>query len=1297
MGRSPRAVTVGDFDRDGRPDLAVANRYSNTISILRGDGAGGFSTAGMYGVGKGPFHAAPFDANNDGILDLAAADRDGFTVTVLIGRPDGTFEAPVAAPAGAGQRSVAAADLNGDGHQDLVTANTAVNTVAVLLGTGVGTFAAPTQFAVPGSPSAVVVGDFNGDGRPDIASATSGANAVSLLRSNASGGFLPVVKATAGSGPRALVAGDFNLDGRLDVATANYNGNTAGVLLGNGSGGFAAPLALAAGSGPSGITAADFNGDGRLDLATANALSNNVSVFLANSAGGFAPAQSFPAGTGAVAIAAGDFNQDGDSTWPIANERANSVSLLDNDGLGGFVPLGTIPVDARPLGVLLTDLTGDSLPEVVVASMDTDTVNVFRNNGDGTFGPRIRLPGGLRARGLATEDFDEDGQPDLAVANGESNEVFVVLNRTGSIADLAITVTNNATSVSRGAPVTYTVDVANAGPSPVTAVVLALTLPTGLTGVAIAPSAGSFDAGSGTWSGLNLSAGGHAFLTVSGTVATSASGVFTVTATVGAPAGTIDPVPGNNAASDIDPVIKGSADLTISITDGSTTVAAGDPITYTIVATNAGPTSADNARVQTSTPAQLTSLTWTCTASPGSTCAPSGSGAIDAFVNLAVGGTVTHVLHGTINPGAGAGTITATATVQAPPDIIETNSANNTASDVDTLQGNSPPVASAQSVTVAEDGSRAITLSATDADGDSLSYTIESPPTHGALSGVAPNLTYTPTANYSGSDSFTFRASDGTLSSVATVTISVTPVNDQPVALSQAVSTAEDVALSITLGATDADGDALTYTIVTPPTRGTLTGTGAARTYTPSPNLSGPDSLTFVVSDGVLQSAPATVAITVNAVNDAPTVINPIADVSVNGDGTSAAVDVSSVFTDVESGTGLTLSAVSSDPTLVGATFSGSTLNLQLTPNRGGTATVTVRATDPGGAFVEDSFLVVIVRPGLRISVSDATRGEGAPGGVTFTVSLSGPSATTVTVNYVTADGTATAGADYSAASGIVTFAPGVTSRTVSMATVADVLDEDDETFTLVLSSPSGALLEDGQGIGVIVDNDTASLSVADISFGEGSAGVTVATFTVLLSNPSARVVSVDFATALISASAVAGSDFTMRSGGLIFPTGSNTPQTVTVEVMGDLIDEPNEAFSLVLSNAANASISRAVARATIVDDDDPSSVSIGDVSLVEGQSGTKAFVFTVTLSRASGFSTRVRYQTADGTANAGSDYTARSGQLVFAAGVTTMTVSIAVSGDANPEPTETFLVNLHTPDQLDDCGCPRSGDDSDR
>ena len=295
-------------------------------------------------------------------------------------------------------------------------------------------------------------------------------------------------------------------------------------------------------------------------------------------------------------------------------------------------------------------------------------------------------------------------------------------------------------------------------------------------------------------------------------------------------------------------------------------------------------------------------------------------------------------------------------------------------------------------------------------------------------------------------------------------------------------------------------------------------------------------------------------------------------------------------------------------------------------------------------------------------------------------LSLSAPSSQPVTVNYTTADLTATAGLDYSASTGTVTFAANVTTRTITVATIADVIDEDDESLRLLLSSAVGAILDDTEGIGVIVDNDATSLRVSDITVSEGSGGMTLATFSIVPSVPSARDVSVDFATAVINASAVAGLDFVSRSGRVTFPAGSAVPQEVTVEVFGDLNDEPSEAFSLALSAAVNASISRAVARATIADDDDPPTVSIDAVSLEEGQSGTKTFLFTVTLSRASGYSTRVRYDSADGTAVAGSDYTARSGELVFAAGVTTKTIAIAVVGDTVLEPNETFFVNLHTP-----------------
>jgi hypothetical protein len=185
---------------------------------------------------------------------------------------------------------------------------------------------------------------------------------------------------------------------------------------------------------------------------------------------------------------------------------------------------------------------------------------------------------------------------------------------------------------------------------------------------------------------------------------------------------------------------------------------------------------------------------------------------------------------------------------------------------------NDAPVATPQSVTTAEDTAKAITLAGTDTDGDTLSSAIATGPTHGVLSGTAPNLTYTPDANYHGPDSFTFTVNDGTVdSAAATVSITVTPLNDAPVATPQSVSTPEDTAKAITLAGTDTDGNALTFAIASGPAHGTVTGTGANRTYTPAANYNGPDSFTFTVNDGTVDSAAATVSITVTPVNDPPT------------------------------------------------------------------------------------------------------------------------------------------------------------------------------------------------------------------------------------------------------------------------------------------------------------------------------------------------------------------------------------------------------------------------------------------
>ena len=201
------------------------------------------------------------------------------------------------------------------------------------------------------------------------------------------------------------------------------------------------------------------------------------------------------------------------------------------------------------------------------------------------------------------------------------------------------------------------------------------------------------------------------------------------------------------------------------------------------------------------------------------------------------------------------------------------NDDNSSSTSVTVVAPNTAPVAANQAVTVTEDTPRAIILGGSDPENDPLTYTLTAPPANGMLSGTPPNVTYTPAGDYSGADSFTFAVHDGIFTSVApgTVMITVTPVNDAPVANSLQVATDEDTPAATTLTASDIDGDPLIFTIVTPPAHGTLSGVIPNLTYTPAPDYFGQDNFTFRVNDGQEDSNTATVSVTITAVaNDAP-------------------------------------------------------------------------------------------------------------------------------------------------------------------------------------------------------------------------------------------------------------------------------------------------------------------------------------------------------------------------------------------------------------------------------------------
>jgi hypothetical protein len=326
-----------------RWDLALPNANGN-VSVMWGFGDGTFQPAKNHGTGSTPDAAASgtFDLKNDQYLDLVVADKASNGITLMLGNGDGTFEAGKFFAAGKSPVSVAVGDFNQDGNPDVVVANSTANTVNVLLGTGNcspsgSCFQSPTPYSTQGSnPSSVVVADFNKDGYPDIAVTNAGSGTVSVLLNNgSSGGFTPASGSpyTVGNGPSSVAVADLTNDGYLDLAVTNVADGTVSVLLNNGSGSFtpASYSPLTVGKGPSGVAMADFKHTGYLDLAVANQTDGTVSVLLNNgSSGGFTQMTGSPFSVGKqpVSIATEDFDGDGYYDMVTANQGDGTVTTL---------------------------------------------------------------------------------------------------------------------------------------------------------------------------------------------------------------------------------------------------------------------------------------------------------------------------------------------------------------------------------------------------------------------------------------------------------------------------------------------------------------------------------------------------------------------------------------------------------------------------------------------------------------------------------------------------------------------------------------------------------------------------------------------------------------------------------------------------------------------------------------------------------------------------------------------------------------------------------------------------------
>jgi hypothetical protein len=387
VGTGPASVAIGDLNGDGKPDLAVANFSSNNVTVLLGTGVGfvgaatSFGAATNFAVGTNPESVATGDLNGDGKPDLAVANRDNNNVSILLGAGAGSFGAATNFAVGTRPVFVTVGDLNGDGKLDLAVANESSNNVSVLLGAGSGSFGAATSFTVGTNPRSVAIGDLNGDGKPDLAVANVESNNVSILLGTGTGSFGAATNFAAGSGSFSVAIGDLNGDGKPDLAVANVSSSNVSILLGTGTGSFGAATNFAAGTSPRSVAIGDLNGDGKPDLATANKLSDDVSVLLGTGSGSFSAAANLTAGTGPHSVAIGDLNGDGKPDLAVAHLVSNNVSVLLGTGTGSFGAATNFAVGTNPISLAIEDLSGDGKPDLAVANVGTNNVSVLLGTG----------------------------------------------------------------------------------------------------------------------------------------------------------------------------------------------------------------------------------------------------------------------------------------------------------------------------------------------------------------------------------------------------------------------------------------------------------------------------------------------------------------------------------------------------------------------------------------------------------------------------------------------------------------------------------------------------------------------------------------------------------------------------------------------------------------------------------------------------------------------------------------------------------------------------------------------------
>jgi len=362
----PTGLAVGDFNQDGKLDVAVVNYLpTGNVMIFLGNGDGTFTAGASYAVAIQPFYAVTESLRGNRILDLVVNDSLSNDVYVMLGNGDGTFQAPVPYPTSAESTMAVVGDFTGHGKVDVLALEGGC-CVEVLPANGDGTFGVPVTTPLPYSMSgyAMAVADFDGDGKLDVAfSGESLPNfQVAVLLGNGDGTFRPDGFYQVSSVPNSVAAGRFGVGKPIDLAVGNLLGNSIGVLLGNGKGKFPQAVEYDT-SYPTWVAVGDLNGDGKEDLVVSNSstptnlLLASVSVLTGNGDGTFQPGVVYPAGEFLNYVAIGDFNGDHKPDLVVVDRLGDSVITLLNTGVVTFSPTTPLTFPAQLLGTTSTPLS----------------------------------------------------------------------------------------------------------------------------------------------------------------------------------------------------------------------------------------------------------------------------------------------------------------------------------------------------------------------------------------------------------------------------------------------------------------------------------------------------------------------------------------------------------------------------------------------------------------------------------------------------------------------------------------------------------------------------------------------------------------------------------------------------------------------------------------------------------------------------------------------------------------------------------------------------------------------------